>query len=235
VSWKDGIGFELKFWEQWIRTRGSEWPDEFAARLNPDQPVPRHLFAVMDAMAADPVQVLDVGAGPLTNLGRKHPRKQVVITATDALADEYNALLDQYGIEPPVRTIRVDAEGLAGHFPANSFDLVHARNSIDHCYSPLEAVRAMVTVAKPGAPIHLYHFENEAEHGDYVGFHQWNFTVVDGDFMVQSPGGTINVTRELASVAQCQAHCEKRWVTVIFRKHPPTAATGAELRRPGAG
>jgi SAM-dependent methyltransferase len=93
----------------------------------------------------------------------------------DALADQYDAILDKYHIMPSVRTEKLEAEKIAQRFPANTFDLCFARNCLDHAYDPEDAILQMITVTKPGCYVLLEHFRNEAEENGYEGLHQWNF------------------------------------------------------------
>lgn len=218
MNWSDGIDFEVCFWDRWFASQGGEWPDDYKRRLDPNLPLNPSYAALLDQFPNDPVRVLDVGAGPMTILGRKHPRKQMIITATDALAPQYDTLLEKYRVTPPVRTVYAPAEKLSEHFPANSFEFVHAQNSIDHCASPFEAVRQMLFVAKVGAHVRLNHAENEAENENYTGFHQWNFTVINGDFIVRGKAETINVTAKLRDIAKVTSQCASKWVTIDLQK-----------------
>jgi SAM-dependent methyltransferase len=221
MSWQDGIAFEVAFWDRFLGSKGAEWPEDFRRRLDPTLPVHPTYIELFAQLPANPVRVLDVGAGPLTIFGRTHPRKQILLVPTDALAREYDRLLEKHRITPPVRTIYAEAEKLTELFPAESFDFVHAQNSIDHCRSPWEAIQQMLRVAKPGASIRLNHAENEAENERYTGFHQWNFTVVEGDFVIRGQNQEINVTRALASRARVIATCANQWVGVTLQKLSP--------------
>ena len=69
-----------------------------------------HLAPYVDRVDGDHVRILDVGSGPLTKLGKTHPSKRLEITATDLLANDYDHLLAELGVLPPVRTVHADAE-----------------------------------------------------------------------------------------------------------------------------
>lgn len=224
MSWQDGIEFEAAFWDRWFRAKGAEWPDDYKRRLDPALPISQAYVEMFDKIPSNPVWVLDVGAGPLTVFGHTHPRKRIILVPTDALAREYDALLQKYNIVPPVRTIFAEAENLTAHFLPDCFDLVHAKNSIDHCRSPYDAVRQMLTVAKVGGWVRMGHGENEAEKEKYTGFHQWNFTVKDGDFIIWSKDHSVNVSRELRAAADVQSSCVNSWVTVTMHKRTPFSA-----------
>ena len=152
--------------------------------------------------------MLDVGAGPLTFLGRTHERWTLDITAVDALGTQYSQLLDEAGITPPVRTRACESEKLTRLLPRNSFDLVAARNTLDHSYDPVLAITEMLACAKPGAPLLLIHHPNEAEREKYHGMHQWNFEVADGTLVVWRPGQRTDVGARLAGVATV----ERSWL-----------------------
>jgi SAM-dependent methyltransferase len=219
-AWSAGLKEELDFWDEWFRTRGSLWPQEYKRRLDPLEPLSSYHCGFINHLPQDKVRVLDVGAGPLTVLGKVHPSKELLIIATDALAREYNDLLNKYRIDPPVRTIFAKGERLTRIFSKNSFDLVYAQNTLDHSYDPLEAMRKMIKVAKEGCFVVLDHIENEADNENYRGLHQWNFAVRKGNFTIASRGIVIDVSRELSSLGDVVCSSENQWVRVHIRKKP---------------
>lgn len=215
-----GIRSELRFWERWLQTGGLEWPDEYRRRLDPDRPFPEHLAAFLAHLPDGPAHVLDVGAGPLSCLGTRHPSRPIRLTPTDALAPQYDELLRRYQVAPPVRTVYADAERLTERFPADSFDLAHAQNSIDHTRDPLAAIVQMLAVVRPGGYVILGHEENEAENEGYAGLHQWNFTRSGGAFVIRGRGGSRNVTELLAPHAEVSCDLQGSWLSVQIRKRP---------------
>src|SRR5512138_2264175 len=199
---------EVQFWRNWLSTRGMYWPEDFRARCDPDRPLDGHLAPYVDRVEGDCVRILDVGSGPLTKLGKTHPFKRLEITATDLLANDYDRLLAELGIVPPVRTVRADAEELVAQFGHDAFDIVHAQNCIDHTADPQRAIDQMVAVARPGGYVVLYHAENEGQREQYNQLHQWNFTCEDGAFIIRDrTGRTVNVTHRLAAL--CDVECTR--------------------------
>ena len=79
--------------------------------------------------------------------------------------------------------------------------MTYAKNTLDHSYDPVAAIRSMATVTRPGGPIVLLHYAHEAETEGYVGLHQWNFSAPDGRLVVSRPKGLgttrIDVAEEL--------------------------------------
>lgn len=199
---------EIQFWKNWFLTGGSEWPQDFRERFNADQPIQDHVATYIDRLDAEYVHILDVGSGPLTKLGKKHPSKQLMITATDLLAYEYDRLLAELEIEPPVRTIYADAERLVEQFGQNAYDIVHGQNCIDHTADPLRAIEQTLAVSKPQGFVVLYHAENEGQREQYRQLHQWDFTCEDGFFVIRDRRGReTNVTKRLA--AFCEVECKR--------------------------
>ncbi|MFL5620944.1 MAG: class I SAM-dependent methyltransferase [Gemmatimonadaceae bacterium] len=199
---------EVQFWQNWLSTKGMYWPDDFRARCDPGRPLDGHLAPYIDRVDADCVRILDVGSGPLTKLGKTHPSKRLEITATDLLATDYDRLLAELGIVPPVRTVYADAEQLVAQFGRDAFDIVHAQNCIDHTADPQRAIEQMVAVARPGGYVVLYHAENEGQRERYNQLHQWNFTCEDGAFIIRDRAGrTVNMTHRLAAL--CDVECRR--------------------------
>jgi SAM-dependent methyltransferase len=199
---------EVQFWRNWLSKKGMYWPDDYHARFDPDRLIDGHLATYIDCVDRDRVRVLDVGSGPLTKLGKKHLSKRIEITATDILADEYDRLLGEFGIVPPVRTIYADAERLVEQFGPDAFDVVNGQNCIDHTAHPREAIEQMVAVTRPGGYVVLFHAENEGQREHYDQLHQWNFTCEDGAFIIRDRmGRTENMTQRLA--ASCDVECRR--------------------------
>jgi SAM-dependent methyltransferase len=197
---------EIQFWRDWFQTGGSEWPWEYRDRLDTELPIQPHVATYIDRLPAERVRILDVGAGPLTALGKRHAPKQLEIVATDLLAPEYDRLFAELGDEPPLRTVYADAARLVEQFGRDAFDVVHGQNCVDHTIDPLQAIDQMVAITKPGGYVVLYHAENEGLHERYTQLHQWDFTCKDGSFVIGDRNGRVtDVTRRLA--ATCDVEC----------------------------
>lgn len=204
-KWKAGIKSEIQFWDAYFRTKGLQWADTYGLGFDPDLPLQPRPAALLPPQTE--VHILDVGAGPLTYLGKKCEGKHINITAVDPLSDEYDKILDKYQIQPLVRTQKLAAEDLTKRLPSNTYDLVFARNCIDHAYDPERAILQMIDVVKSGRYVLLEHRPNEAENENYSGFHQWNFSLsANGDFLISSKFKRVNMTKKYAEL--CTITCE---------------------------
>ena len=106
-------------------------------------------------------------------------------------------------LQPPVPTRKGYGERLTEQFPENSFDLIHARNSIDHCLDPVVVIFNCVRALKPGCHFYLYHYRNEGSAADYYGLHQWNFDELNGQFVVSDRfGNVISISSALEGMAR---------------------------------
>jgi SAM-dependent methyltransferase len=188
-EWNQGLRDELQAWEGMLENNGRNWfASEYEARLNPNAELQDEYKRLITAPSGGPpVRLLDVGAGPLTSLGKKWEGRTLHLFPIDPLADEYNALLARLGLRPPVPTQPGRGEELLKLFEKNSFDLALASNSLDHSYDPLLVIRHMLTLVKPAGYVYLVHFTNEAVAAGYSGLHQWNFSIKRGD-MILSDG-----------------------------------------------
>ena len=177
---------------------------------------------VIDRLPQAKVEILDVGAGPVTVIGKIHPSKRLAITATDVLAREYDALLDGFGVVPPVHTIHAQLEKLQDSLGARQFDLVHAQNSLDHCADPIAGVEAMLAVTRPGGFIVLLHEENEGRNELYHALHKWDFACTGGRFTITGPGPggrARDITEMLAGRAEVECSTSSGEVLVVIRRH----------------
>jgi SAM-dependent methyltransferase len=217
---KTGLRSELAFWEKWIRTKGSEWPEDFKRRLDPHSAATGYHLQVLERIGADTIHILDVGAGPLTTIGKRYQEKTLVIKACDPLADEYKKILDRYSIKAPVVTEKCDGERLGEKYQSNYFDWVNAQNCVDHSSDPVKVIREMIQITKIGGFISLCHEVNEAKLEAYRGLHQWNFYESDGNFMVSGKYGyQLNLTEQLKKDLVLTTWIDQdNWIYVIGKK-----------------
>ena len=219
-QWSKGIAFEVGFWETWVKSGGSEWPADYQKRLDPEMPLVEYMAAHCESLNKPKLRILDVGAGPMTLVGKKLGNKILEIVAIDPLAEQYNILLDEKGIKPLVRTQFGYGEKILEYFPKGSFDVAHAQNSLDHGMNPVQSIEQMVEVVGSPGFVFLSHAENEGKTANYGGFHQWDFTEKNGDFLVIGRNGNeTNITRMLAPKAQVKTtRSEAGWIQVVISK-----------------
>lgn len=205
-DWQKGTFSEVDFWRKALADGGKAWgPEYLAERLDPNTPLQKDLCQILDPSLVK-IRILDVGAGPLTNLGKLWGDRIIEITAVDPLAEEYDNLLTELIISPPVRTKKAFAESLTRAFAKDSFDLSYASNSLDHALDPLKAIREMLAVTKPGGHVYLWHFRNVGETEAYIGLHQWNFDVMDGDMIIGNGKTNCKLSQELGSATTVTSH-----------------------------
>jgi SAM-dependent methyltransferase len=216
-AWTEALDHEMAFWRAWFKTSGSQWPEDYKFRIDPDtaiqDSITKHLTGV-----GSRVRMLDVGAGPLTLVGKRWAGREFELTAVDALANKYDFLLKEAGLIPPIRTRQCESERLTELFSNDSFDVVYASNTLDHSYQPMDAIRQMLNVAKPGGIVLLQHFRNEAENAEYDGLHQWNFDLVNGECLLWRPNTKWVLDKELADRAIVTGTNADGVVTVVITK-----------------
>jgi SAM-dependent methyltransferase len=183
-SWEEGVPGEMRFWESALKDPAQNWSEEaFRFRTDPEALLQKEIQDLFPNHQGT-LRILDVGAGPLSSMGKRFPGRQVELVAVDPLAQQYDRLLDELNLVPPVRTVFGEAERLESAFGPATFDLACASNALDHCRDVLKAITEMLQVVKPGGFIYLWHFANEGHTERYAGLHQWNFDARDGDFTV---------------------------------------------------
>lgn len=187
TTYESGLNEELGFWDYFFSTALTDSSHYFHTYLSKRLDSKLLFHSLPHALlpeGLDTYKILDVGSGPLPFLGRVIPNKTVHIIAVDKLANEYLMLYKKHKIYPPIIPIECSAEGLSELFPISHFDLVYARNSIDHTQNPLACIREMMEVS--GGRVLLEHRRNEGLRENYIGLHQWNFDCVDGRFIIRN-------------------------------------------------
>jgi len=203
LAWRWRLPTEVGHWDTWLNSHGLSDPSDFARRVAPDLPLQDHLKKLLPQSAGRTYRVLDIGAGPLTTVGRMYEGRKLDLVCIDPLAAVYDSLLNANGVTPPVRTVYGEAERVAQMYPENSFDLVHAANSLDHAHDPVAAIKAAVRVVRPTGYVYLEHILNEGARERYGGLHQWNFGVKNDTFTITSKSGQeTNMAEAFAGVAR---------------------------------
>jgi SAM-dependent methyltransferase len=228
LAWKQGIPSEALFWNEWMKQRGGEWAEDFERRFDPENPLDPWIAAAARGLGKEKVSILDVGSGPVPAIGYKLYGVTLQIAAVDPLASVYNDLLDSHGLKPPIVPKFAPAEELSSFFETSSFDIVHCRNALDHSFDPLRGVTEMLRVARVGGLVLLRHHRNEAENAEYDGFHQFNFDLRNGDFVIWNKSIRVNIAEFLAGHADVSVAMPGH-VDVTIRKltnpeEPPEAS-----------
>ncbi len=221
--WEGGLDAEVAFWENWIATRGGAWPDDYARRMDPAAPlVPLVEAEVARAAGRKVVSILEVGCGPVSGMGHVTATgRQLSIVYTDPLTDEYARLWCDAGIPQPHPIRRIPAEGLRRFFRLDTFDIVYARNCLDHGNDPPRAVIDCCLVTRPGGAVILEHKVNEGHVENYHGLHQWNLFPGDGELWCEDrEDEEVSVSRLALPLAETERiESDGTWFTVVFRRH----------------
>ena len=219
---------EVGYWRDWLMTRGGRWSEEYAYRFDPSSEVADSaLREVIADLPQGEVSVLDVGSGPASMVGYRFPGKAIALVAVDPLADEYDRLLEDAHLVPPVRARRMEGERLLEEFGTARFDVAYARNALDHAVDPALIVENMLAVVRPGGYVVLRHVRNEAVRQAYVQLHQWNLDHNDGRLIAWRPDRETDLTASLAGRAEVKCYVESsdedqsiEWIVCVMRKLP---------------
>ena len=223
---------EFDFWRQWLTSEGkvsgfAGCHEEFLRRRD-GGPLSEPMIEEKISPGTR-VRILDVGAGPMSFLGNQHPSAQLEIVATDRLAREYESLLQELNIHPPIMSLPITGEGLLTWFLPFSFDFTYARNSLDHAGDPLTIIDNMARLTVKGGHLILRHHPNEGRNERYHGLHQWNFSLdprlnppedgLTGDCLLSdNQDKTVNVSAWLRNYGWVAALVENDWLIFVMRK-----------------
>ncbi|WP_375177784.1 class I SAM-dependent methyltransferase [Marinobacter mobilis] len=188
--------------------------------FDPTMPLQPELSQLLPENSSVSFAVLDVGAGPISKVGKVVDGQSIDLMPIDPLADAYQQLLAGLDLQAPFPTQKGYGEKLTEQFPENYFDLIHARNSIDHCQDPVVVLRNCVRVLKPGCSLYLNHYRNEGIAANYYGLHQWNFDQLGGQFVVSDRFGKMtsisSVLKDWACVTSIEIQGDR--IIVVIQK-----------------
>jgi SAM-dependent methyltransferase len=180
-----GRASEIEFWRDFMQSARCKlnWCDAI-----PNPECDQEIYILLRYVAwakcklGKPIDVLDIGSGPISILTHVFHGLHAHLKAADPLADEYERLwTDEAARMRAVRPVPVAGEDLARHFGRNSFDVSHIRNAIDHTIHPMAVMEQMIEITRKNGVIVVHGFENEAATERWEGFHQWNMRIIPGD------------------------------------------------------
>jgi SAM-dependent methyltransferase len=190
---QDRYDDEVEYWRGVLGalkrgTASEQLKKQHQSLLDPETELERSIAEELPSGAeGQPWNVLDVGCGPLTVLGKRVGGRRLKITGVDPLADQYKAMLGEIGVKPPFESRKGFGEEVNRYFPHQHFDLVYSRNALDHSQQPHIAIKSMIQVAKPGAAIWVNVNRNEAINASYNGLHSWNFDTLFDTVVLWNP------------------------------------------------
>ena len=204
-KWFEGVGFEVNFWQAWMKEKGGPRAADYRANLDPNKPFDRMVEAAIRDTGAREIEVLDVGSGPVTGLGYASEKFDIKITAVDPLADAYSILWQEAGETPPVKTEKCFGENLMKHFARRRFHVCHSSNALDHTMDPRTILRAMAQLLYPNGLLYVRVFKNEGLNANYSGLHNWNFDKDDNNnFILWREAERYKINEELSDLLEGQ-------------------------------
>lgn len=198
-----------------------------------------------------PVRILDLGCGAVSSLAYLHHAGLADVVGVDADADAHATELAALGLTSPVRQIIGSGETLGDLFRPGSFDVVHARETLETSKVPgLVMLNIFDVLPVRGTFVHA-HAICGATQRQHVAPFGYDLTPDDDGHLVatDSDGVQIGLTADLPlSVIEHQAYeCLETfgWFRTSYRKTSHEIAGTAvyqqiqlqlllELRRPGA-
>ena len=154
---------------------------------------------IPDSMLDKEINFIDIGSGPFSRCGLITSKAILKATYVDPLAEVYQYLKKINGVDNGVNVTTSFVELLDKKFAANSFDMVHMSNALDHCFSAIDGIYQLLNICKIGGVVILRHHENEAENESYIGLHQWNLSLnnPENSFVIWREGVRIDVCKLL--------------------------------------
>jgi SAM-dependent methyltransferase len=221
--WRKHLGSEAGWWER-LLARPDRFREQFGWCLDPELEVRQdELRETIEAVPRDVVRIVDVGAGPVTVVGRRYRGRTIEVIPIDPLADVYNNALRKAGVDVPVPTRQLAVEELPEQFGPANIDIAYCHNALDHMPDPLAALESMLSVVAADGFVVIRCLPDEGKRNAYFGIHQWNVDLDGTDLAIWNRSTRHLVGDALADRAEVvDARMIGKWVTAVLR---PRAAS----------
>ena len=174
--WLSGLQDEIWFWNHYMQTEGGVSFYGYQKTVSSQRKFELEKDIPLVAYGKE-FHFIDVGSGPFSRCGVVTDKVKLHATSLDPLANIYMILKKKYHIENGIDLQNGFVELLSKQYSSNTFDMVHMSNSLDHCFSAIDAIYQLLYICKIGGKVVLRHAENEALRENYQGLHQWNLSL----------------------------------------------------------
>ena len=214
-KWLGGLESEIAFWKRYMETKGDIYYDTFKNQTEKD----RHftLERYLDGFSkTEQIKFIDIGSGPFSRCGHVTENYNLLVETVDPLAEVYNDLKKKNDLENGITIKTGFVELLDKYFDADSYDIVHMSNSLDHSFNAVFGIYQLLNLCKVGGKVILRHAENEAERSEYGGLHQWNLSLhnQENSFIIWRKNERYDIKKILDGYAKVEWNAdvyEKKW------------------------
>jgi hypothetical protein len=173
----------------------------------------------LERIPADEISILDVGAGPLTWLGFRYPGKKLTIVPVDPLADEYDWLLRDAGLDRPSARSGWQAKRCSSALGKGDSTSHTRRMRSTTARIPSQSTRTWSPSCVQVESSSSGTSGTRAKSARYLGLHHWNFDVADNSLLLWNNVGVVNVGSALAERAATSAWIAQNEVVARLRAH----------------
>lgn len=215
-KWLSGLESEIAFWKRYMETEGGIYYDNFKAQTEKNKPFTLERY--LDGLSkTKQIRFIDIGSGPFSRCGHVTENYNLLVEAVDPLAEVYNDLKKKNALENGITIKTGFVELLDKYFDADSYDIVHMSNSLDHSFHAVFGIYQLLNLCKVGGKVILRHAENEAERSAYEGLHQWNLSLhnQENSFIIWRNSERYDIKEILDGYAKVEWNAdvyEKKWM-----------------------
>jgi hypothetical protein len=213
---------EVDFWAGWLTSapRTEKWARDREERLDPETEIRDPVVGEeLERIPADEISILDVGAGPLTWLGFRYPIKKLTIVPVDPLADEYDWLLRDAGLDRPSARSGWQAKRCSSALGKGDSTSHTRRMRSTTARIPSQSTRTWSPSCVQVESSSSGTSGTRAKSARYLGLHHWNFDVADNSLLLWNNVGVVNVGSALAERAATSAWIAQNEVVARLRAH----------------
>ena len=201
-GWIGGVSYEVAFWSSYLAQE--QHRSQIVSHLSSKEDIAQPLGTFDPAVLDESFKVLDVGCGMAYHNCPYIDGHKIDLHYVDPLAFFYNDIAASKGVDLPKIEFAM-VEYLSAFYEPGSVSLVLIQNALDHCFQPVRGILESMKLLKCGGTLYLFHHKNEAEHENYIGFHQFNIDMCDGDLTIWNREARYNINELLAGCAHIEA------------------------------
>ena len=196
-QWMGGVSYEVAFWNGYLSVERNRKAvlERVTSKNGIGQPL-----GIDAALLNEDFKVLDVGCGMAYHNSPYIDGHRIDLHYVDPLAHFYNDIAASKKLPVPEIEFAM-VEYLSAFYAKGSVDLVLIQNALDHCFQPIRGILESLKILKNGGTLYLFHNRNEAEHENYMGFHQFNIDTQGEELVIWNREDRYNINELLKGCA----------------------------------
>ncbi|MFX0212087.1 MAG: methyltransferase domain-containing protein [Candidatus Hodarchaeota archaeon] len=179
---------EMIYWNHEIKYNSETFLKKDLYNREPDIKFALNLIKTSFNVSGRNIKILEIGPGPRSGLRKGYESGDFDLIGIDPLANDYKKEFNggnflRFGFGEDVGTM----------FKPNSFHIIYASNSLDHCKNPIKVIEGVLQILKGKGLLIICGNEREGLRSLWIGFHKHDLWIEKNNLLCCDENGKTSI------------------------------------------